>query len=298
MKMKIECLSRGLRITRAGYILRSCFQSTGGFTLIELLVVIAIIAILAAMLLPALAAAKARALAANCVSNTKQLGLGWQMYAGDSNDYMCPNSPYNTGIPANESWCPNGSQAGAYMDWNLSIGNTNTAPFAGTILAPYMGNQLGVYRCPADAYPSKNGSRVRDYSMQGQVGNLYCKASTLSMDPNVTAYVKITEVTGAPGPSDLIVFLEEHPNSMLNAVPDGYMQVDYDPGRADFPDVPGSNHKWNCGMTFADGHSEMHKWQTTLLHISVTPNGSVLSFVTGGNQNADWNWFITHCTKK
>jgi prepilin-type N-terminal cleavage/methylation domain-containing protein len=251
-----------------------------GFTLIELLVVIAIIAILAAMLLPALSRAKRKAEAVQCVSNLKQLQFGWQMYAGDFNDYMLPNAPL--GSTTDKTWC-----YGSTEDWHFADANTNAALYRQSIMAPFMGNQLGVYKCPADKIPSDNGPRLRTYSMQSQMGNLYTYGITRAYNPNYAAYKKVAELVSPLPPALALVFLEENMCSMN----DGYLQVNN--GTPVFPDVPGSYHIWSTGVSYADGHNEIHKWRTSVLAIPVKYGYSAASIGTGVN-NADWKWYSEH----
>src|SRR5271154_833011 len=139
-------------------------RKKSGFTLIELLVVIAIIAILAAMLLPALAAAKERARSIQCLNNLKQLALAWYMYAGDYQDHVPQNMGYDVAgnQPNYNSWCT-GS-----LDWNTGNpagANTNTAYFTAGSIGSLMSQNLGCYKCPDDIVSSSVGPRVRSYSM-------------------------------------------------------------------------------------------------------------------------------------
>jgi len=222
-----------------------------GFTLIELLVVIAIIAILAAILLPVLSKAKTKAQGVYCMGNQKQLTLAWVMYAEDNREQLPPNA--------------NGGSKGGWVDgWEdfnpSNRDNTNTIYLTNAKIGPYTKN-IGIYKCPADVYLcTENGAkmpRVRSVSMNGFIeGGFYNDpADRSTWYPKWYCYNKMTDIR-MPPPTKLWVFVDEHPDS----INDGWLITAVeDPNN--WTDLPASYHNGACGFGFADGHSEIKKWQ-------------------------------------
>jgi prepilin-type N-terminal cleavage/methylation domain-containing protein len=107
-----------------------------GFTLIELLVVISIIAILSGLLLPALARAKGKARQSNCLSNLRQIGVGWGLYLTDSVDRFPDRRDLKQSLP------------GGYKPWNDWPPSDPRAGWAAIVLSNEISN-FDVWSCPS-----------------------------------------------------------------------------------------------------------------------------------------------------
>lgn len=267
-----------------------CPRSCRAFTLVELLVVIAIIAVLASLLLPAVARARDRARGISCLSHHRQLGLAAFLYAGDERDAL----PYNLGEDETLQEVTSGrfiNWTSSLLSWELDADNTNFALLTRGGIGPYVSASAEIYRCPADFVVSDLQAaagwrqRVRSTSMNAMMGNAgeYTTNGFNVNNPEHRQFFQLSQVTL---PSQLFVFIEEHPDS----VNDGYFLNRV--SRSEWTDLPASNHGRAASLTFADGHVESHVWQATATRPKNRPDTAALPFPVPASGRRDFDWLM------
>jgi prepilin-type processing-associated H-X9-DG protein len=247
---------------------RSSHPAPAAFTLVELLVILGTLAVAAALLTPALARTQPNSKALQCLNNHRQLCRAWRMFADDNNDRLLDSRSFVTG--------------------DVSTGPGSASELTSSPLNSYLGGNYKVYKCPADPKTTYSGvPTVRSVSMNSYIG----QDPQGYQDLSYICYTNLSSMT-RPGPANTFVILDES----VNSINDGFFFVDmtgfdpYQPTTLAFVDVPAAFHNNAVSLSFADGHSEAHKWRD--------PRTAKAASYQGSPNNADVAWIQERTTRK
>jgi prepilin-type N-terminal cleavage/methylation domain-containing protein/prepilin-type processing-associated H-X9-DG protein len=270
--------------------LRNAFKRRKAFSLVELLVVVAIIGILASMLLPALSQARAKSQQAFCIANVRQLALALNLYANDNAERLA----YNLGATEIKLMLDRGAKynwANSVLNWELDLSNTNTLLNTEASLGSYVGKSARVFRCPSDKALSSVQraanwtERSRSISLNAMIGDAgeFTRGGSNINNPAYHQYMRLTDIAA---PDHIFTFIEEHPDS----INDGYfLNKAYS---WEWIDLPASYHDGGASLSFADGHLESRRWQSSSTKKPPKPDGAALPFEISADERADFDWLI------
>lgn len=248
-------------------------QSAGsdrGFTRTDLSGVLAATLVLGGLLASCGNTTRMAAEAAGCANNLRHLSQAWLAHGAEN-----PSLVGNGGLPNPDS---RSSWALGWLDWGSSGVNTNTFNLQTRAFASYAGSDTSVFRCPSDRFVSRSQEalgwryRARSYSMNGYVGT-----GGRGWNERYRQFVKQSDFVS---PSETLVFVDEHPDSMN----DPWFATD--PTGATVPDIPGSLHSRGTNLSFADGHVERRAWVGSRYVLPVRLNSP---FITD-DPDADSRW--------
>ncbi len=209
-----------------------------GFSLLELLVTIGILGILVGLLMPAVSKAKNKGHSIACISNLRQLQMGFLSYCDDHANFMPNNHAYNymrQWRSATNSWTGPSNAAADRDDTAIRMGSLFSYLTASTI-----------YRCPGDRSGTANTftRRTRSYSLSN-----ICNGQT-----NDITQV-LLKTTSARNPSEGFVFIDEDAES----IDDGHFYLLPFPYRQ-WVNSPAYRHRTSAGLSFLDGHVDTWQW--------------------------------------
>ncbi len=295
------------------------FSQRLAFTLLELVVIVGLLALGAMLLSPALARTRPPSNAFQCLENSRRLAVAISMYSADNTDFYPPNPDDGTTTPG-YTWSGTGrAGVGEVNEFNPDS-LTNAAR---CLLSPYLGQNSGVFRCPADqrsglysgVVPSLIGKIVpatRSVSMNSAVGTIdpaFAAGSGHSGKPNQPT--KGPWLTGSHGannpaldyatfgkrtdfqnvlPSRVFLLTDEEPYS-LN---DGVLATTA-VGRT-FIDFPATWHERGCGISFCDGRAEIHRWNGTAINYGPLYSSGAHAAISASDIS-DWTWLANASTQ-
>jgi prepilin-type processing-associated H-X9-DG protein len=284
-----------------------------GFSQADLSAVVFMGAVIFLVLLPAMAARPGlNAKSFQCLDNIRQMVNAWRMYADDNRDVMLfattgggrtgasvPVDTANPSDPNNFAW------TGCHLDFepaNRANWDTNY-DIVRRPLWLYTSRNAAIYKCPADPSTLNNLAgvlvpRVQSYSMNTYLGGFAPDSGGTGTDGGWTdadayrIYSKTTDLT-APGPDNTLAFIDmSSPGDnwgdfMIDMT--GYLP--HDPSLYNLNEGPGYYHDGSGTVSFADGHTEIHRWVDPRTIWTSIPN-SVAS-----PNNPDVAWLQDHATR-